>query len=46
MLIKRLLRGMLKKNAEERITLSDVLQDRELTERLSNPLDGHWSDVV
>ncbi len=46
MLTKRLLHGMLKRRAEDRMTLSDVLQDRELTERLANPRDGHWSDVL
>ena len=43
---KRLLRNMLKKNPDERATLSEVLQDRELRETLENPMGSHWSDML
>ncbi len=36
---------MLKKNPEERVSLSEVLQDTTLREALENPLGGHWSDI-
>ena len=39
-LTKRLLRWMLKRNPEERATLSEILQDSELRKALENPLDG------
>ncbi|XP_064405807.1 probable serine/threonine-protein kinase nek2 [Halichondria panicea] len=44
-LTKRLLHSMLKKNPEERVSLSEVLQDTTLREALENPLGGHWSDI-
>ena len=31
---------MLKRNPEERATLSEILQDSELRKALENPLDG------
>ena len=39
-MVRRLLHLMLKKNPAERASLSDVLQDTELTTALQNPLDG------
>ncbi len=36
---------MLQKNPEDRVSLSQVLQDSELRTALENPLDGHWSDI-
>ena len=45
-IIKRLLRSMLKKNPEERASLSEILQDRELREALENPMGSHWSDML
>ena len=39
-LTKRLLRWMLRRNPEERATLSEILQDSELRKALENPLDG------
>ena len=44
-LTKRLLHGMLKKNPEERVSLSDILQDTDLRRTLENPVGGHWSDI-
>lgn len=43
---KRLLHSMLKKNPEERSSLSEILQDTELRTALENPLGGHWSDIL
>ena len=45
-LTKRFLRGMLKKDAEQRLSLSEILEDSELRHCLQNPTDGHWSDIL
>ena len=45
-IIKRLLQNMLKKNPDERASLSEILQDRELREALENPMGSHWSDML
>lgn len=43
-LTKQLLKRMLVNNTEQRISLLEILQDRELQERLENPLHSHWCD--
>ena len=37
---------MLKRNPEERATLSEILQDSELRKALENPLDGRVNAPV
>ena len=45
-LTKRLLHGMLKKDAEQRLSLRDILLDKERRDCLINPRNEHWSDVM
>jgi len=45
-LTKKLLRRMLKRNPEERSTLSEILQDSELRKALENPLDGTMMQLL
>lgn len=44
-LTKQILHQMLKKAPAERMSLSELLQNRDLRARLENPIDGHWSDI-
>lgn len=46
LLTKRMLRGMLVNDPDQRLSLSTILQDTELRKMLENPSSGHWSDIM